>query len=138
VDAFNPWRGFRFSTYACNAILRAFMRRSLTETKRRGLVPVSFDPEMEKSDHQAELRQETVGLYGERLRSALVSSDSGITESELYVLSRRFPENPEVKRQTLEEIGRAIHVSKERVRQIQNAALAKLRQALENDPILQD
>ena len=27
VDRFNPWRGFRFSTYACNVIARALIRR---------------------------------------------------------------------------------------------------------------
>lgn len=137
VDAFNPWRGYRFSTYACNAILRAFMRRSLNESKRRNVSAVSYDPELERSDHDETLRDETVELYGERLRTAIEDEEVGITESERYVLSRRFPDDPEERRLTLEEIGRSIHVSKERVRQIQNAALAKLREALTNDPILQ-
>lgn len=138
VDAFNPWKGYRFSTYACNAILRAFMRRSLTETKRRGRMPVSFDPELERSDYAGQMREEATGLYGERLRRAMNDTEPGLTESERYVLARRFPEDPDARRQTLEEIGRAIRVSKERVRQIQNAALAKLREALDSDPILQD
>lgn len=138
VDAFNPWKGYRFSTYACNAILRAFMRRSLNETKRRAVAAVSYDPELERSDHDETRRDEAVELYGERLRTAMDDDETGMTESERYVLSRRFPDDPEERRLTLEEIGRSIHVSKERVRQIQNAALTKLREALTNDPILQD
>ena len=53
-----------------------------------------------------------------------------------FVLSRRFPSDPSRKRQTLEQIGRDIRVSKERVRQIQNGALLKLRSAMEADPVL--
>jgi DNA-directed RNA polymerase sigma subunit (sigma70/sigma32) len=114
------------------------MRRSFTETKRRSISSVSYDPELERSDHDETLREEALELYGERLRTVIEDEETGITESERYVLLRRFPDDPEERRLTLEEIGRSIHVSKERVRQIQNAALAKLREALTNDPILQD
>jgi len=31
IDRFNPWRGFRFSTYACNVVRRALLRRSKGE-----------------------------------------------------------------------------------------------------------
>lgn len=137
VDAFNPWRGFRFSTYACNAILRAFMRRSLTETRKRSMAPITYDPDLERSDYDETVRDERLGLYRERLQTAMNDDETGMTESERYVISRRFPDDPDARRETLEEIGRSIHVSKERVRQIQNAALAKLREALMNDPILE-
>ena len=43
------------------------------------------------------------------------------------IFQARFPNDPDRHRQTLAEIGREISVSKERVRQIQNIALAKLR-----------
>src|SRR5262245_19309236 len=38
VDTFDPWRGFRFSTYACNAILRSFARAAMQDSKRRSKV----------------------------------------------------------------------------------------------------
>ena len=37
---------------------------------------------------------------------------------------------------TLEEVSRIVGVTRERVRQIQNKALAKLRAALEKEPLL--
>jgi len=136
VDAYNPWRGFRFSTYACNAILRAFIRRSMTETRRRKNSPLSFDPDLERGDQVQATQDHTQGLYAERLAFLLDGSELDINETERYVLSRRFPSDPTRKRQTLEEIGRAIRVSKERVRQIQNGVLLKLRRAMEADPVL--
>ena len=36
ADSFNPWKGYRFSTYACNAIIRSFSRAALQDSKRRG------------------------------------------------------------------------------------------------------
>jgi RNA polymerase primary sigma factor len=136
VDAFNPWRGFRFSTYACNAILRAFIRRSMTESRHRQTAPVSFDPEMDQGNHVQALHDNAQGLYTERLASLLDGTDLDMNETELFVLARRFPSDPSRKRQTLEQIGRDIRVSKERVRQIQNGALLKLRSAMEADPVL--
>ena len=136
VDAYNPWKGFRFSTYACNAILRAFGRRSMAETRRRQYAPISFEPDLETGDQVQQVRDGNQALYAERLARLLEGPDLDIDETELFVLSRRFPTDPDRKRETLERIGRAIKVSKERVRQIQNGALLKLRQALETDPML--
>jgi len=136
VDAFNPWRGFRFSTYACNAIIRAFIRLSMTETRRRQHAPASFDPLLEKSDHPQTMHNGAADLYTERLANILDGPSLEMNETERFVLSRRFPTDPTRKRQTLEQIGLAIHVSKERVRQIQNGALSKLREAIDADPVL--
>jgi DNA-directed RNA polymerase sigma subunit (sigma70/sigma32) len=41
------------------------------------------------------------------------------------------------RRRTLKEIGDSCGVSKERVRQLQSSALKKIREALNEDPILQ-
>jgi len=50
LEAFDPWRGFRFSTYACNAILKAFSRLAQKEMRKVSTEPVSFDMLIEKSD----------------------------------------------------------------------------------------
>src|SRR5204863_7885212 len=66
VDTFDPWRGFRFSTYACNAILRAFSRAALHDSKRRNLVVASWDPEFEKSDAPEVRLADQRGLFPAR------------------------------------------------------------------------
>lgn len=136
IDAFDPWRGFRFSTYACNSILRAISRLSLAESKRRKRSPVNFDPELEGGDAQELERASSDELYRERMRIALDDAETGLTKVEREVLAERFPLEDGSRRRTLNEIGSAIRVSKERVRQIQNSALSKLRDALLADPAL--
>src|SRR5207237_1973187 len=50
VDKFNVDRGFKFSTYACRAILKGFSRCAMKHSKHRIRFPVEFDADMEKSD----------------------------------------------------------------------------------------
>ncbi|MEE8169161.1 MAG: sigma-70 family RNA polymerase sigma factor [Phycisphaerae bacterium] len=137
VDTFDPWRGFRFSTYACNAILRAFSRAALRDSKRKLVAGVSYEPAYEKSDYLDRRRDTEQGLYEERLRFMLATNDAELTPVERSVLERRFPTDVVQTRETLDDIGRDMKVSKERVRQIQLAALGKLRKLLEADAILQ-
>ncbi len=135
VDTFDPWRGYRFSTYACNAILRAFSRAALASTKGRSKIAGPYDPEFEKSDHHEVRTLEQRALYSERLRFILDDGKALLTDVEKSVLARRFPDN-DTKRETLERIGVQMQVSKERVRQIQLSAFAKLRRAIATDAVL--
>ncbi len=136
IDTFSPWRGFRFSTYACNAILRAFYRCGLREAKRRQHEPVNFESEFEKSNWLDTRRTEESVLYAERLSKIIAENQVDLTPIEKDVLAQRFPLAVGAERLTLADIGRRMNLSKERVRQIQNSALGKLREALELDPVL--
>jgi len=137
VDSFDPWRGFRFSTYACNAILRAFARAALQDSKRRSKVAGPWDSEFEESDNPERRKNEQRALFSERLRRILRMDNAELSEVEKTVLARRFPMQESRTRQTLEDIGRQMQVSKERVRQIQLSAIAKLRRAMSDDEVLQ-
>jgi len=137
VDTFDPWRGFRFSTYACNAILRAFSRTALQDTKRRSRVAGPFDVDFEKSDAPDARHSDQRALFEERLQRILRLDNATLTDVEKTVLARRFPLEEGRLRQTLEDIGKQMRVSKERVRQIQLSAIAKLRHAITNDHVLQ-
>ena len=132
VDRFDPWRGFRFSTYACNVIARALMRRGRQETNYRRLFPVQHDVTFERPTHTPDTQTE---LYVERLHRALNENLGELTDLESKILAQRFPVDRE-SRLTFKEIGDAIGLSKERVRQIQNIALSKLRDVLTQDPLL--
>lgn len=132
VDWFDPWRGIRFSTYAYNSISRAMMRFVRRAMRYRKLFPISFDVPIDTPPRDDMWSD----LFVDRLHRALSENLGELTDRELHVLGKRFPtgDNP---RLTLEEIGDRCGLSKERVRQIQNRALRKLRAVLEADPHLQ-
>ncbi len=133
VDRFNPWRGFRFSTYACNCIARSCMRRGRHELRHRSLFPVHYDAALDAPEEP--VRSEA-DLRIERLQHALRVNSGDLTALESRVLFGRFPQGNR-DRLTFKQIGQAVGLSKERVRQIQNTALAKLRETLAQDPLLQ-
>ena len=136
TDTYNPWSGFRFSSYACNSILRSFSRVAVMESKRRHLWANSFEPSMEPVDLFKEKRSDHLGLLGERLSELMNDKNAGLSENERYVLRQRFPFQPNKHKATLVTVGEAMKISKERVRQIQESALTKLRQLLSMDAIL--
>jgi RNA polymerase primary sigma factor len=133
VDRFNPWRGYRFSTYACNVIIRALMRRGKRERNRRRLFPVQFDVSFEQPESLPDTQRD---LYVERLTQALETNAGQLTDLESRVLAQRFTDQRQ-DQLTFQEIGDVVGLSKERVRQIQNIAIKKLRRALAADPVLQ-
>lgn len=132
VEGFDPWRGYRFSTYAWNAISRSLMHASKKASRHRLQFPLELDGERElpvQNDTWSE-------LFVDRLRQALHENLAELTDRESEILARRFPEDGKL-RLTLREIGDALGLSKERIRQIQKSALSKLREVLEADPALQ-
>jgi RNA polymerase sigma factor (sigma-70 family) len=136
IDTFNPWLGFRFSTYACNAIHRAFYRHKVQRAKRQRKESMNLESWVETGDWLDTCRTEESILYAERLRRVLSGGAADLTPIEDTILAQRFPLIPEAKRRTLAGIGLNLGFSKERVRQIEKLALAKLRAALDRDPVL--
>lgn len=137
IDTFDPWRGYRFSTYACNAILRAFSRVAVKDSLRRSRMTASFDTEFDLDTSVQARREEHDRFLAERLRNILANNEASLSEHERLVLERRFPSDENARRETLDDIGRLMQVSKERVRQIQLAAVSKLRAVLMAEPALQ-
>lgn len=130
VEKFDVGRGFKFSTYACRAILKSLGRLSAKAGRYRRQFPVEFDPQFEQSDAGSLRHQRQHEASLETLRDALSSSNTGLTELERRVVSERFAiccENP--KKRTLAQVGKTVGLTNERVRQIQNSALWKLRVA---------
>ncbi|QOJ14922.1 MAG: sigma-70 family RNA polymerase sigma factor [Planctomycetia bacterium] len=137
VDKFDCMRGFKFSTYGCRAILKSFARASGRAARDRGVFPVEYDPSLEKSDHTERVREDIADDYAAELRSILEQNLADLNDVERRVLAARFgmDERPETEPlegiRTLAEVGNLIGVTKERVRQIQNRAVVKLRDVLE-------
>lgn len=132
VEGFNPWRGFRFSTYACNAIARSLIQ----EARRAGRRRVRFRLGQDLWHEDPERVDSWSELYVDRLQQAMTHNLGELTERESVILSRRFPMDGG-EGLTLGEVGTTLGLSKERVRQLQNRALGKLRAVLDADPTLQ-
>ena len=133
VDKFDCGRGFKFSTYACRAILKAFSRQGMKLSKYRQRFPTDFDPAMERSNHLETLREERERETADEVRHIVMNNDADLSSVERTVIHYRFgigEETPPAPL-TLEQVGQIIGVTKERVRQIQNKALVKLRHRLE-------
>lgn len=137
VDKFDCSRGFKFSTYACRAILKSFSRVATRSARYRGYFPTEFDPSLEKSHHAEHRRQNVEEDCVDELKSILGRNLAHLNDVEQRVIRARFAldgepnERDEKRAKTLEQVGEMIGVTKERVRQIQNRALGKLRTALE-------
>jgi len=140
VDKFDCERGFKFSTYACRAILKAFSRQGMKNARYRQRFPTEYDPAFEKSDHLETKRATHIEESAMEVKHIVLNNEADLSEVELSVLEHRFgvsdseSEVTEPKRAlTLEQVGQIIGVTKERVRQIQNKALEKIRIILDDD-----
>ncbi len=138
VDKFDVSRGFKFSTYACRAILKGFSRSGMKFTRYRQLFPTDFDPKFEKSDYLERCHKDHELDCADEVGQIVSKNHASLTEVEKDVIEHRFALG-EAKQQdldaspmTLEQVGRIIGLTKERVRQIQNKALKKIRVTLEN------
>lgn len=138
VDKFDCGRGFKFSTYACRAILKSFSRVAMRIGRYRGRFPVEFDPALERDDFIEQQRLNHEADCVAELRGIIKQNSASLNEVEVKVIQARFAleqvdgfeaDSPK----TLEQVGLLIGVTKERVRQIQNRALAKLRNKLQDD-----
>lgn len=131
VDKFDCARGFKFSTYACRAILKSFARMSLKAGRYHSRFPTGYDPALEKSDWTETLRDaRREGIINE-LQTILKPDNNNLAPVEQQVLHARFGLGRKHGPMTLKQVGCEIGVTKERVRQIQNKALAKLKASLE-------
>jgi RNA polymerase sigma factor (sigma-70 family) len=133
VDKFDAGRGYKFSTYACRAILKAFSRQGMKLSKYRQRFPTDFDPKLERSNFLEVKRSSFERDAAEEVKRIVFENRADLTDVERTVIEHRFGlESGELdKPMTLEQVGQIIGVTKERVRQIQNKAMEKIRLQLE-------
>jgi RNA polymerase sigma factor (sigma-70 family) len=133
VDKFDVSRGFKFSTYACRAILKGYNRMATKTGRYVRHFPMEFDPELERSDYDVlkhEIQQENAI---DDLREVLATNRAKLTDAEHTVVTQRFALSADGKVKTLNEVGLLIGLTTERVRQIQKKALAKLKATLDEE-----
>ncbi len=133
VDKFDAGRGYKFSTYACRAILKAFSRQGMKLSKYRQRFPTDFDPKLERSNFLETKRADFEKDAAEEVKRIVLENRADLTDVERTVIEHRFglETTESEKPMTLEQVGQIIGVTKERVRQIQNKAMEKIRVELE-------
>lgn len=133
IEKFDVSRGFKFSTYACRAILKSFNRLATKTGRYRERFPTEYDPEMEKSDEDIRRHEEQRENALDDLREILDRNQASLSDIERIVVIERFGLNGSEKGKTLAQVGKIVGLTNERVRQIQIGALAKIRQTLNDD-----
>jgi RNA polymerase sigma factor (sigma-70 family) len=134
VDKFDCSRGYKFSTYACRAILRSFTRMRQKARQYQNRFPVEFDTSLEKSDALDRKRTGQRDASIETIRGIVGESQTPLDDVERFVIRERFSlDGGGAPGKTLVQLGELLGVTKERVRQIQNSALRKLRSQLERE-----
>lgn len=133
IDGYDPWKGHRFSTYACYAILREIHRKP-----HRKVLPKS---QANIDDLQIVAEEPDLALWekGEKFQQIMsVVYDGLLSKTERFILISRFLwTDPKTnKRPTLEDIGTHVGLSKERIRQIQNASIKKIQKALDSGKLI--
>ena len=136
IEKFDVSRGFKFSTYACRAILKSFHRLGAQTARYRRCFPVEFDPDCERDDYETRAHDAQRQSSVDTLHEILVTNRAELTELEMEVLMERFSLFSHAGRKTLAEVGKSVSLTNERVRQIQNVALVKLRAAMNAESLV--
>jgi RNA polymerase sigma factor (sigma-70 family) len=124
VESFDVHRGTRFSTYATLALMKGFARSaSLMRTSRLGgrmdspSMAEVVDGRAQGVGHRMQLREQVHQLM------------KVLNERERNILSSHFGVGEEESPATYEQMSRRMGLTSQRVRQIEQSALAKLREA---------
>lgn len=131
IDKFDVSRGFKFSTYACRAILKGFNRMATKAGTYHNRFGISYDPEMEPSDQDARRHEMQQARAIEDVQEIITQNRARLSEIEQTVIIERFGLLGGQKRKTLAEVGKILQLSNERIRQLQKKAMVKIRQVLD-------
>lgn len=130
VESYDFHRGHRFSTYATLALMKGFARSvlqmqsggRLRTTGSDRAMAEAMDPRLETTHDRLVAREEVTQLLSrlDDRERAVVLAHYGIEGLGGVSLAQRQPS-------TYEQVGRLLGLTKQRVRQIEHTALAKLR-----------
>jgi RNA polymerase primary sigma factor len=134
VDKFDYTRGFKFSTYAHWAIRKNFARSIPDEFKHRERFRTSSE-EIFQSREDARADYLAVEIDQQSRADQVGKILHTLDEREQQIIVLRFGLGQGSEPRTLKEVGEELGVTKERIRQLELRALAKLRNAAEREKI---
>jgi RNA polymerase primary sigma factor/RNA polymerase sigma factor len=134
VEKFDVSRGNKFSTYASWAIMMNFARTIPGVLRDRSRFSTSYADVFSTVEdvHEDYYEQESAQFRRESHVQGILQR---LDERERQIVTSRFGLTRGQEPLTLREVGTAMGVTKERVRQIQCRAMSKLRKAAEEDRI---
>lgn len=128
VEKFDYARGHKFSTYATWAVMKTYARTIPEHHYRTRRFMTGHDEVLLSAEDTSEPTGPLSHLHA--VKEALAIGWKVLTSREQNVLRRHFGLQSSGKPETLDQIGQAIGISKERVRQIEKEAMGKLRVAM--------
>lgn len=138
TEKFNCSMGFKFSTYACRAIFKGFSRAAKQCYTYHSRFPAQLDTALEKDDREKRMHEELQADLADEFRVIFRENLADLSDIEKSVVKMRFSIDNESLDYplTLKNVGEKLGLTKERIRQIQNKALVKLRVVAEERYIL--
>jgi RNA polymerase primary sigma factor len=134
VEKFDFHRGFRFSTYATWAIMKNFARTIPTELRQQARFHTGGEERLLGIEdvHLDTVRRESAQSERQMEVSRILAH---LDERERQIIAHRFGLDRSRNPMTLKEVGRVMGVTKERIRQLEARAMAKLRDAVGEERI---
>ncbi len=130
VEKFNYDRGFRFSTYATQVIRRSLYQMVVLQQQQRGMYVgglLDMDHEICDVDRSPVISEQRLQKMRGRLRDMLNQLD----RRERFILRCRFSLGSHRRIHTLQSLADRLGVSKERVRQLEQRGLKKLKEMVQ-------
>ena len=128
VDKFDFDRGFRFSTYATRAVRREVFRLVQRQHRDRARYATGAQEALIKQ-LQPSTGPDGVELTWQRVDDSIQRLLGVLDERERFIISARYGFNDLGEKPTFQRLGQHLGVSKERVRQIEQRAMNKLRES---------
>ncbi len=131
VEKFDYMRGFKFSTYASWAIMKNFARSIPEQHQHRERYQTGWEELLDSAGSVQPDEAESDQLAA--VRGTVDRMLATLDDRECSILRRRFGLDDHGQPETLEQIGHRFGVSKERIRQLEARAMARLRDDFESD-----
>jgi RNA polymerase primary sigma factor len=132
IEKFDFSRGFRFSTYASWAIMNNLSRDSRRDHRRARFV-TGYEATLEAApDHRND--ECLLEFEQEQCQQAIRGMLGWLNDRERQIIISRFGLEG-TRKKTLTELGKELGITKERVRQLELRACAKLRKAAEEQKL---
>ncbi|MBN1852218.1 MAG: sigma-70 family RNA polymerase sigma factor [Pirellulales bacterium] len=128
VEKFDYARGFRFSTYATWAIIKNFTQSISREYRDRSRFRNAGE-EVFRSAPDRRTNQQVEEAVQVQREGEIAQLLKQLDDRERQIIRYRYGLDSDREPMTLKEVGSAMGVSKERIRQLATRAIAKLRQA---------